>query len=256
MFLFLGDETNATQSKQSRFFIYGGLILDAEKCADASAKMSAIRQKYDFSAEHEFKFDTRSRPSHLSISEFLSAKNEVLDLCQELGVRFMAYVVHHDIAADQGLDTWLWALKTLLCQFDLFLQREKSHGMCLVDKFDNDFTVLKGIHQKGVDPSFWGGRLQHHLENVWCYGTVSIGSTHITSMVDIVLGAFRYCVNEITKKTVPAQLYGKVRPLMLCEDGDPGKIDEWGLFLRPKEIKVASYKRDYDSLLEHLRSLE
>lgn len=256
MFLFIGDETNVTQSKQSRFFIYGGLIINANNCAEANVKVEVIRKKYNFPIKHEFKFDTRSRPKLLSIPEFSEAKNEVLDLCHELEARFMVYAVHHDIAGTQGINTWLWALKTLLCQFDLFLQREKSHGICLVDRFDNDFTVLRGIHQEGVDPAFWGGRLPHRLENIWCYGTVSIGSTHISSMVDIVLGAFRYCVNEITKQTVPIQLYSKVRPLMLCEGGDLKKIEEWGLFLRPKEIKAESYKQDYDLLVERLKSLE
>jgi hypothetical protein len=171
-------------------------------------------------------------------------------------VRFMAYAVHHGIASKQKADLWLWALKTLLCQFDLFLRREKSHGMCLVDRFENDLSLLKRIHQQGVDPEFWGGRLPHRLENVWCYGTINVGTTHIASMVDIVLGAFRYCLNEMVRKNVPLILYKKVRPLMLCELGNPSRVKEWGLFLRPKDVKATSYKQDYDALLKHLESLE
>lgn len=72
-------------------------------------------------------------------------------------MRFMAYAVHHEIARNQGGDLWLWALQTLLLQFDLFLQREKSYGICLVDRFRNDLSVLKRIHQRGVDPKVSGG---------------------------------------------------------------------------------------------------
>jgi hypothetical protein len=256
MFVFVGDESNVTQSRQARFFIYGGLIIAADKASEATKRITSVRTKYGFPQDAEFKFDSRSRPADMSNAQFLQAKNEVLTACAELEVRFMAYAVHHGIATKQRSDLWLWALNTLLCQFDLFLQREKSYGICLVDRFENDMSLLRRIHQQGVDPEFWGGRLPHKLENVWCYGTINIGTTHAASMVDIVLGAFRYCVNEMVRKNAPLALYKKVRPLMLCEPGNPAKVKEWGLFLRPKEIKAASYKQEYDALLQHLESLE
>jgi hypothetical protein len=103
--------------------------------------------KYGFVTDAEFKFDSRSKLAHLSNSEFLQAKNEVLAAFGELEVRFMAYAVHHGIASTQKADLWLWALKTLLRQFDLFLRREKSRSMCLVNRFENDLSLLKRIHQ-------------------------------------------------------------------------------------------------------------
>lgn len=256
MFVFVGDESNVTQSRQARFFIYGGLIIAADKASEATKRVTSIRAKYGFPQDAEFKFDTRSRPGDMSTDQFLEAKNEVLTACAELEVRFMAYAVHHGIATKQRLELWLWALKTLLCQFDLFLQREKSYGICLVDRFENDMSVLRRINQQGVDPEFGDGRLSHKLENVWCYGTVNIGTTHVASMVDIVLGAFRYCVNEMVSRNTPVGLYRKVRPLLLCEPGNPANVKEWGLFLRPREVRAASYKQEYDALLQYLESSE
>lgn len=255
MFVFVGDESNVTQSRQARFFIYGGLIIATDKCLEAANKIKDIRTRYKFTPDAEFKFDTRSRPNGLSIAQFSQAKNEVLEACKELEVRFMAYAVHHSIASTRRVHIWLGALNTLLCQFDLFLQREKSHGICLVDRFENDLGLLKRIHQQGVEPKFWGGRLPHRLENIWCYSTINIGTTHLASMVDIVLGAFRYCVNETVKMKSVVEVYNKVRPLILCEPGNLSNVKEWGLFLRPKEVKAASYKQDYDALLQHLESL-
>lgn len=256
MFVFAGDESNVTQSKQARFFIYGGLVIAADKASEAARRVSVIRTKYDFPRDAEFKFDVRSRPDDMSARQFREAKNEVLVASAELEVRFMAYVVHHGIAARQRRELWLWALNTLLCQFDLFLQRERSYGICLVDRFENDMSVLRRIHQQGVDPEFGDGKLRHALENVWCYGTVNIGTTHVASMVDIVLGAFRYCVNKMVNGSSPVDLYSKVRPLMLCEPSNPAKVNEWGLFLRPREVKAASYKQEYDALLQYLESSE
>ncbi len=256
MFVFVGDESNVTQSKQARFFIYGGLIIAADKASEATKSITSIRTKYGFPQDAKFKFDSQSRPANMSPARFLQAKNEVLTACAAFEVRFMAYVVHHDVATKQRPDLWLWALKTLLCQFNLFLQREESYGICLVDRFEKDMSVLRRIHQQGVDPEIEDRRLSHRLENVWCYGTINIGTTHVASMVDIVLGAFRYCVNEMIRKNVPLALYKKVRPLMLCEPGNPAKVNEWGLFLRPTKVRVAPYKQEYDALLQHLESLE
>jgi hypothetical protein len=257
MFIFIGDETNVTQSRKAKFFIYGGLLINADRALEAKSRLISIRSQRHFSPEDKFKFDTNSKPAHVSSTDFLSAKSEVLDVCSELGVQFMAYAVHHSIASQHGGERiWLWALNTLLCGYDLFLQREGSHGMCLVDRFSNDLATLEKIHKHGVNPQFYGGRLKHPLQKVWCYGTVSIDTTHLTSMVDIVLGAFRYCVNEIDRRTVTPKLYKKVRPLMVSEPGNPSVVEEWGLFLRPKSVKVLEYKRDYDNLRERLSLLE
>lgn len=257
MLVFIGDETNVTQSKQALFFIYGGLIIHGEKALEASNRIANIRAKWNFEPQHELKFDTRSKPEHLSIEEFTGIKNEVLEICKQLGLQFMAYAVHHSVARNTPRESmWLWALNTLLCQFDFLLKRENSHGICLVDRFQGDLSVLGTIHKEGVNPKLPEVELSHRLENVWCFGTISKDTTYLASMVDIVLGAFRYSVNETVKTGVPHQLYKKVRLLMVCEPGNPSQADEWGLFIRPKLIKAAVYQHEYEALRQRLQSLE
>lgn len=192
---------------------------------DICKEISCIRDKHRFTSDAEFKFDSPSRSAHLSYKEFTLAKNQVLEICQDLEVRFMAYAVHHDIVHNRERDLYLWALNTLLLQFDFFLQRETSNGICLVDRFKNDLDILKKIHQQGVDPEVSdGSRLSRRLKNILCYSTISIGITHLATVVDIVLGAFRYCVNEIK---ISVQIYKKVRPVLLCEPGNPSRVEEW-----------------------------
>lgn len=256
MFIFAGDESNVKQSREARFFIYGCVIIAADKASDICKRISGIRVEHGFGPDAEFKFDSHSRPAHLSYEEFTLAKNQVLEMCQDFGVRFMAYAVHHEIARNRDSDLYPWALNTLLLQFGFFLQRKTSTGICLVDRFRNDLNTLRGIHQQGVDPEVSdGSRLPRRLENVLCYGTISIGTTHLATMVDIVLGAFRYCVNKMNETKISLLLYRKVRPLLLCEPGNPSRVEEWGLFLRPREVNVPDYKRDYDALLQYLKSL-
>ena len=256
MFIFVGDESNVKQSREAQFFIYGCVIIAGDKTSDICKRISRIRDAHSFARDAEFKFDSRSRPAHLSHDEFTLAKNQVLEMCQDFEVRFMAYAVHHEIARNRDSDLYPWALNTLLLQFDFFLQRKTSNGVCLVDRFRNDLNTLKRIHQQGVDPEVSGGsRLPRRLENVLCYGTISIGTTHLATVVDIVLGAFRYCVNKMNETKISLQLYRKVRPLLLCEPGNPSRVEEWGLFLRPREVNVPDYRQDYGVLLQYLKSL-
>lgn len=257
MFVFIGDETNVRQDEKAKFFIYGGLIINLTEAPDICNKVYQIRTSKGYQRCDKLKFETHSRPQQVTIEDFSSCKDRVINMCSNCGVQFMAYVVHHHIAKKHRPETqWLWALKTLLCGYDLFLQRENEYGICLVDRFSNAFNVLREIHQSGVDPQFYGGRLKHQLDRIMCYGTVSIDTTHLASLVDIVLGAFRYCVNEITRDEISARLYKKVRPLMVCETGNPSIVEEWGLFLRPKTVVVAEYRTDYENLRKRLKSLE
>lgn len=81
MFIFVGDESNVTQSKQARFFIYGGIVIAADKTLDVCKDVSNIRDEHKFAPDAEFKFDSRSRPGHLSYQEFSQAKSQVLEIC-------------------------------------------------------------------------------------------------------------------------------------------------------------------------------
>jgi hypothetical protein len=143
-----------------------------------------------------------------------------------------------------------------LNEFNLFLRREGTHGICLLDRFTDDMSVLKQIHHFGVDPIAQEVKLEHPLEKIWCLGTVCIDTTHLASMVDIVLGAFRYCMSDMGKSGISKKLYKKVRPLMLHSPNDMTIVENWGLFYRPKVVGVLEYKRDYDTLRDRLKQLE
>jgi hypothetical protein len=257
MFLFLSDETNTTPTSEVRFLIYGTVLIPLENAPKIVTEIARIRQEAGYPEDAKFKFHTWSRPSLVERAKFDAAKGAVLDAARRYGVRFMACVVHHAIA--QNLDAAkrpLFALKTLLCEFDLFLAREKTTGFCSVDRFEVAHSVLSKIVLEGVDP--WGnlGRFQRDLSNIWMYSVTSIGCSQLCSMSDIVTGTFRYCVNASSTNRTAMRLYPKVRQLFLTCPGDVSLVENWGLFLRPKHVRKKSLAEAYDQLRDHLRSLE
>jgi hypothetical protein len=150
----------------------------------------------------------------------------------------------------------LFALKTLLCEFDLFLSREKTSGICAVDRFEIALSVLASILTDGVDPGGELGKFQRNLPNIWLHCVTSISCSHLCSVCDIVLGSFRYCVNNTEKTDVAKRLYPAVRKLFLHYPDDAAVIEDWGLFLRPKTIRAKAYVDAYEKLRVHLKNLE
>jgi hypothetical protein len=257
MFLFLSDETNTTQTSQALFLIYGAVLIPLEHAPSIAAEIFRIRQEAGYPADAKFKFQIWSRPRSVERAKFDAAKGAVLDAARKYGVRFMACVVHHAIA--KNLDPAkrpLFALKTLLCEFDLFLSREKTTGFCSVDRFEVAHSVLSKIVVEGVDPMGDLGKFQRDLSNIWMYSVTSIGCSHLCSVSDIVTGTFRFCVNASATNKAAMRLYPKVRQLFLTCPGDASLIENWGLFLRPKHVRKKSLAEGYDRLRTHLRLLE
>jgi len=257
MYLFLSDETNTTQTDAVQFLIFGAMVIPMENAPGAVKEILEIRQCYGYPSDSEFKFDTHSRPSVVTKAKCDEAKNAVLELAERHEMRFMACITHHKIAINRKQsDRVLFGLKTLLCEFDTFLTREKASGICAIDRFEIAHSVLSSILVGGVDPDGELGKFQRHLSNIWLYSVTSISCSHLCSVCDIVLGTFRYCVNSTAKTDVAKRLYPRVRKLFLHDPNAPAKIENWGLFLRPKVIRAKVYADEYEKLRVHLKNLE
>lgn len=255
MYLLVADETNRNPNEKIKFFIYGGVSIPLESAQLIHDSITDIRKDYGYYPYDELKFDSRSKPEALSRSQFTEAKNLVIDLADSCGVRFMAYVVHFEIASKDTPTMFLYALRTLLCHYDLFLERKEASGFFLADRFENCFDTFKEVFTFGIDPVAAGIRNHRNLQHVHLLGATCMGSTHFLSLVDVILGAFRYCVNEVDKTETPKLLYPKVTQLMLTNPADEQEIEEWGLFYRPRAIKSDRIRADYDLLRSRLDSL-
>ena len=87
------------------------------------------------------------------------------------------------------------------------------------------------------------------LSRIMGYHLATIGSSHFCSVIDIVLGAFRFVVNnrnDPAKTAVTGQLLAQLAPLFIRDDA--GKVLEISLFFSPKVIRVRQYRETYQGL--------
>jgi hypothetical protein len=195
-YLLFTDETNQRPTQDAKFFIYGGVFFPTNKLREVHQLVEVARLSNNFRPEDEFKFDTRSRPGHITQDQHRIAKQTVLNGCVNIGVKFVACLVLHDISSQHTLDTLIsWGANSVFCAFERFLEEEDAIGISVVDRlpFRGDFRYLQEKFQIGLTFP-WGGN--RRLERIQLYGFSCIGTSHACSAIDIILGAFRYCVNK------------------------------------------------------------
>jgi hypothetical protein len=255
-YLLFTDETNQRPAQDAMFFIYGGLIIPSAQLKELDNLIETARNDNNFCPGDKLKFDTRSRPSHVSIEQHRAAKKAVIDACLGLGIRFVACLVLHEIASNKTIETLIsWGANSVLCAFDRFLEEENATGICILDRvpFNGDFRYLEEKFQTGL---IFSPRGTKRLERVHLFAFSCQGASHVGSAIDIILGAFRYCVNERERNQAARNLLAKIiRMMWHVRENNLIRIREYGLLFRPKEVKVQAYKRQYDDFIQHLRTL-
>lgn len=252
MHILFTDETNLSASDAVRFFVYGGVFFDVEKLPTVDDGIEAIRQTAGYKAGDEFKFDTRSRPSYVSAADCTTAKNAVLELAASAGCRFIACLTYHAIAGKRSqIELITHGANTVIGGFHKFLSEAGDHGICVVDRL-SDSSEYKYLADKfSLGLTFPGGG-SLRLDRISLFAASCIGASNAASLVDIVLGAFRFCINDSKKTKAAHVMMPKLARLLWAKDG---LFRERGLVLRPKNIRVPAFKAEYDSVVEHLRSL-
>ena len=74
--------------------------------------------------------------------------------------------------------------------------------------------------------------------------------------MDIVLGSWRYCINNPLNTDAAQAMMTELIKLIWCEKvGDKLYALEKGLVFRPKKVTRADYKAKYSELLAHINNL-
>jgi hypothetical protein len=255
-YLLFTDETNQQPSDASLFFIYGGVFVPIEKLTDLHNLVEKARSDNGYRPADEFKFSPSSRPQHVTYEQFKEAKRTVLLGCSNMGLKFSAYLTLHQIAQNRSLEELIsWGANTIIAKFDSFLEEEKTTGGCIVDRlpFDGNYQFLQQKFQTGL--TFPDGNTQR-LKNVLLFTQSTIGASHAMSAIDIILGSFRYCVNERHRSIAPREILPMVVKMMWYKKfGDFVIIRDYGLIFRPKKVQVQEYQKSYNDLVEHLTNL-
>jgi hypothetical protein len=257
MYLLLTDETNKEESTDVRFFIYGGLFIPADKAGHIHNEIETARRKFGYTQPDLLKFNTNARPKHVSQADATALKAEVIATCTNAGCKFSALIIHHKIAAGQPPDNrCLWAANHVIGHFNYFLLTDANdYGICLIDslpvKAPNHY--LANLFSRGLEID--GGAPQR-LDRIVAVATTCIGASHLSSAIDVILGTFRYCINNPRDDPkVKAMLCSVARMMWYSESGSGRFVAERGLIVRPKVVKVRAYQADYDALIKQMEKL-
>jgi len=257
MYVLMTDESNREPSKEAKFFIYGGVLFPVDIFETLHNEVEQIREDAGYKRCDEFKFNIRSRPEYVKREDCTKAKRKVIKLCQKTGCKFIAYIIHHDIVINQTDKIKMtYAADALFGRFNEFLQIKDSTGICVVDNLSikAQFKYLAekfaiGLHMPDGEK---------RLDNILLYSASCINASHVSSIIDIVLGTFRYCINTPQNTEMEKKMMKDVLSVMWHEKvGEDYDVRKKGLIVRPmlNKIRDPSHKQQYDILLEHINLL-
>jgi len=248
MHLLYCDETNL-EEKPSVFFVYGGISTEADAAFELSREIDALRAKHKVAPDFCLKFNPG--PPGLPHSEFNELKQGVLELAAKYECQLFVSLILHDIATSPS-DARLKEINRICYHFDCYLARPDSHGLVLVDRFD-DKKIDHHLREKfSVGITGLPYTPEKRLERIIGYHYAAIGQSHLCSVVDITLGSLRFAVNACTAGKISAmptaeKLIRLLSPLFFREAGRT-KVSEIGLFFSPKIIKAARYRSMYEQV--------
>jgi len=254
MHLLYTDETNL-DPKQSDFFLYGGVSVNANEGRNVCENIAALRAKHGYKAEDVLKFNTRQRPDHVSPDVHRAIKQEVIEMAGQHGVKLFASMVLHDLAKDPD-KARRFGINSICFHFNCFLNRESDIGLVLIDTF-NEGDLREVIREK------WAVGLKNMpysktmgLSRIIGYHIAMIGGSHLCSMADIILGALSFAINNRTdaaKEAVVSALLKQLAALVIRNGDD--RVSELSLFFSPKVITappfLSQYLRLHDFFADH-----
>ena len=256
MYLMLGDEADAEQSRGQQFFVYGAIFVPQEVIKPLNDGVEIIRAAAKFQPSDSLKFADKTRPPKISKETFREVKAKVIDLAAQHRVVFCAYAILHAIAANQGhKNLVLFGANTLVGKFNEFLgTNQDTFGLALFDRIpiDHPYAYLREKFQIGM--TFLDGRPTSRLERIMGFASTTDGASHLASIADILVGAWRYCVNEPAMDVTGKAIFPKLMDLMWKRARD-GKlyVQDFGFVLRPQEVQAENYKKDYNDLRARLQ---
>ena len=257
MYILLADETNRDPDT-SDFFVYGALYFEHDKLPLIHRRVEEIRRKYGYRPEDELKWTTGGRPDHIDPSSHRNAKSEVVDLAEEINAEFIPVVVAHAVTGDEDPNrTFRYCIRDALSQFNWFLENvADDFGICAVDPLPSstsDRDILESVFHTGLN---FGSGKTRRLDRIKMIATVSANASHAASLMDIVLGAFKFCINNPSYDVCEKMFY-QVAGMTKGFTEKNGFYYLYGVMLRPRGIRrnPGPYQSLYKQLVVDMNDL-
>lgn len=253
MYLLYTDETNLDPAG-STFFIYGGVAISSEKAPSISNAIGVQRLAHGYKPEYKLKFNTRECP-HIDPEKQRSIKQAIVQCAAEHGCILFLSLINHKIATSPE-DARKNEINRVCYNFNCFLHRVNDYGLVLVDTF-LDAGLTEHLREKfniGVKGLPFSNILR--LDRILGFHVASVGTSHFSSVIDIVIGGVRYAINTLSdplKRATAETLMRQVSPLLLRETD--GRVSELAVFYSPKQIKAKAYLEEYIKVDEFFSSV-
>lgn len=251
MVLLYCDETNL-EFKPGTFFVYGGLSIPSETALNLSDKVDDIRKK--FGIPNDFKLKFNPGPIGLSNQHFIELKQAVITAAVESNCELFVSIILHDIAKDSK-EARLNEINRICFHFNCDLKRKGDVGLVLIDRFE-DQKIDSHLREKfsiGLRGMPYCDSMR--LDRIVGLHYSAIGQSNFPSIIDILIGSLRLCINEHTAKPGDVSerqkaILGQISPLF--PRATSALIPETHLFFSPKTVRVEKYRDLYISLVEFL----
>ena len=259
MQIMLTDETNRRPSNRNKFFIYGGLVMPVEVLSALDEGIRRIREEVGYNHTDILKFDTNARPDQVTIANCTEAKRQVIALCNELECKFIVHIILHAIIRNQDQDQHVkWAADYVIGRYNKFLNGIGDDGICVIDNLPSmgQWQYLSEKFCTGLNLP--NGNQQ--LDRIKLFSATCVEASHANSAMDIVLGSFRYCVNDPQNLDAAREMLNSVIPLIWTKTLPDGSKtgSGCGLIYRPPldDIRVDNYRQEYQTLIDNLNALQ
>lgn len=237
----------------STFFIYGGIAFSSDTAPSVSKSIDSLRNVHGYKPEDKLKFTSYDTP-HIAQNIHKAIKQAVAKSAADHGAVAFVSLINHKIATSPD-DARKNEINRVCYHFNCFLHRVNDYGIVLVDNFQDDglFPHLRekfGIGLKGLPYS-----PVLRLDRILGFHVASIGTSHFSSVIDIVIGGIRYAINSIPdplKHPTAKLLIEQLSPLLLKESD--GRTSELSVFYSPKHIRAPAYLAEYKAVDDFLAS--
>ena len=249
MQLLYTDESNMDPAG-AEFFVYAGVAIPGNRAGELSAKIDQLRRVFHYGPTDPLKFNTVQRPPHITPDQHREIKREVTLAAGACEAKLLASFVLHGVATTPE-QARRFEINRVCYHFDCILRRADDYGLVLVDTFGdktlNDLLAEKFlVGLKGLPHS----RI-YRLDRILGFHLASIGTSNFCSLVDIVVGALRFCANSIVDEARRATALTLAQQLSpMCLRDPSGEVSELSLFFSPKTVKVGAYRLRYQALRE------
>lgn len=256
MHLFYCDETNL-EERSGDFLIYGGIVVEAEAALKLSKAVDDLRTRHKVPEDYRFKFNPG--PKGFSHEQFISLKQELIEITAAHGAKLVVYLILHDIASSPDVARRN-GINTVCYHFQCILERTGGPGLVLLDRFNDEGNAieahLRDKFSTGITGLPYTPKLR--LESILGFHYSAIGQSHFPTIVDVVLGSLRFALNVKTRGQAELEgsaltLLGLISPLLWrSEEGKP--VPELGLQFSPKTVKAPVYRAKYVALKNFLET--